>query len=80
MRLGKILFVLSYCPFCKKAIKYLEQLGCKDVEIVIVDDQKSKFQDELVQLSRIRSFPQLFINGNFFGDSNVITAMKTCPK
>jgi glutaredoxin len=79
VKLGKILFVLSYCPYCNRTRAYLDQLGCQDVEIVIVDDQKSKFQDELVQLSQIRTFPQLFIDGEFVGDSNVITAMQTCP-
>jgi len=79
MRLGKILFVLSYCPYCNSTIKYLDELGCGDIEIVIVDDQKSKFQDELVQLSKIRTFPQLFTDGRFLGDSNVIKAMQSCP-
>lgn len=79
VKLGKILFVLSYCPYCNRTLEYLDKLGCQDVEIVVVDEQKSKFQEELVKLSKIRTFPQLFIDGEFVGDSNVITAMQKCP-
>jgi glutaredoxin len=75
----KVLFVLSYCPYCKNTLRYLEQLACKDIQIVVVDDQKTKFQEELVKLSKIKSFPQLFIDGIFIGDSSVITKLNTCP-
>ncbi|XP_063688067.1 uncharacterized protein LOC134821277 [Bolinopsis microptera] len=64
-------FVISktYCPFCTKAKKYLNQAGIKDAKILEIEDmsEMDAIQDYCKKLTGARSVPRVWINGKFIG-------------
>ena len=34
------IFILEYCPYCKRALTYLEQYDLKDVKVTLIDERK----------------------------------------
>lgn len=34
------IFILENCPFCKRALAYLEQYDLKDVKVKLIDERK----------------------------------------
>eukprot|EP00116_Pleurobrachia_bachei_P018527 sb/3478789/ len=59
----------SYCPFCVKARKYLDQAGFKDCKIVEIENRKdcAAIQDYCAKIAGSRSVPKVWINGKFLG-------------
>ena len=34
------IFILEHCPYCKRALTYLEQYDLKDVKVTLIDERK----------------------------------------
>ncbi len=58
------IFVLNNCPWSKRAMRLLDSVNLKyQVKIVESDEDFS----EVNKMSNQKTFPQIFINGTFFG-------------
>ena len=66
-----VIFSKTYCPYCKKAKEAMSNAGISfhAVEIDIRGDTEA-LQDELKSVSGIRTVPQVFVKGEFIGDSS----------
>uniref|UniRef100_A0AC35U6I1 Glutaredoxin domain-containing protein n=1 Tax=Rhabditophanes sp. KR3021 TaxID=114890 RepID=A0AC35U6I1_9BILA len=71
-----VLFSKTYCRFSKKAKKVLEKYNLKNYEIIELDKLTNgeKVLNVLVKISGISTVPQLFIGGEFIGDSKKIVS------
>lgn len=63
------MFSKSFCPFCDMAKTVLNKAGVKNLAVLELDllANGSKMQDELVNLTKMKTVPQVFINRNFIG-------------
>ncbi|KAL4228231.1 Glutaredoxin-2 [Mactra antiquata] len=70
-----MMFSKTYCPYCKKAKavfqKYMKDLTLSkdDYEVVEIDEMNEcdEIQDYLKELTKARSVPRVFINGECIG-------------
>lgn len=66
------LFVLGYCPYCRKVTTFLERRG---LEVPTVDiDTDPKAEAELISVGGKRQCPCLFIDGQPLYESSDIIA------
>ncbi|CAB1098756.1 unnamed protein product [Ectocarpus sp. CCAP 1310/34] len=65
---GVVVYSKSYCPFCAKAKKALNDVGAK-YELIELDqvDNGSAIQDALQSITGQRSVPNVFIGGTSIG-------------
>merc|ERR1711887_8678 len=70
-----VMFSKDYCPFCKKAINALKQIG-QDFKLIELTklSNADKIQDALLKLTGGRSVPRVFIHGKFFGGGDETAA------
>lgn len=73
-----IVFSKSTCPFCTKAKRALQ---AKNVEFEVVELNReqdgSKMQDSLFELTNQRTVPNIFINGEHMGGcDDILAALK----
>ena len=63
------MFSKSFCPFCDMAKKVLSKAGVKNLAVLELDllENGSKIQDELVNFTKMKTVPQVFINEKFIG-------------
>ena len=63
-----VLFTLSYCPWCKKAKKWLKKHGIKAYYVVV---NKLDNSDEVItyinDYTGNDKYPKIFLNGEFLG-------------
>jgi glutaredoxin 3 len=63
----------DYCPYCMKAKQLLEKEKVAFTEINIGRDDEKRI--ELEKLSKIRTIPQIFVDGKFIGGCDDIYAL-----
>ena len=70
-------FSKSYCPYCKSAIKILQENFGSAVEVFHIEDREDvdELQDELLKMTDGRSVPRIFIKGKFVGGCDDITLL-----
>lgn len=72
------LFSKSTCPFCKK-VKTLFDTNKIEYEAMEIDnfssEEMAQFQDHLLEKTGIRTVPNVWINGEFAGDSSKMHAL-----
>ena len=69
-----IMFSKSSCPFCLRCKLVLNKTG-KSYHVVELDahGDGKQLQESLSKLSGIRTVPQTFLDGEFLGDSTIIS-------
>ncbi|KAH0485159.1 MAG: hypothetical protein KVP17_004825 [Porospora cf. gigantea B] len=72
-----VAFTKSWCPHCKRAVSALQQLDVFHNEVIDDRADEAEIQDELKKLSGIRTVPQVFVKGKFFGDGSKTVAAIT---
>lgn len=60
-----IVYSSAYCPYCTMAKQLLERKGVKYEEIRV--DQNPSKREEMMQKSKQRTVPQIFINNKAIG-------------
>jgi len=72
-----VVFSKSYCPYCTKAKKALQDVGAS-FEVLELDKRSDcgEFQDELAKITGGRSVPRVFINGKFIGGGDETAQLK----
>jgi len=76
-----MVFSKSYCPYCKMAKEALNQTGCKYLAIEIENrDDCDAIQDYLLELTKGRSVPRVFIGGTFVGGGSEVKALQAQGK
>lgn len=72
-----MMFSKSYCPYCTKAKKALQQAGAT-FEVMELDNRKdgSAIQDLMLKMTGGRSVPRVFINGKFIGGGDETAALQ----
>ena len=56
----------TFCPYCVRAKSLLERKGVAFTEINL-DEEAPEVKTELIQKTRHRTVPQIFINNEFIG-------------
>lgn len=64
-----VMFSKTYCPFCTKAKNALKSAGLTKYLIIELDerDDTDQIQDYLLDITKGRSVPRVFIGGKFVG-------------
>ena len=63
-----VLFTLSYCPWCKKAKKFLKKYGVKAYYVVVNKlDNKDDVITYVNDYTGDDKYPKIFVNGEFIG-------------
>ena len=63
-----VLFTLSYCPWCKKAKKWLKEKGVKAYYVVVDKlDNKNDIITYVNDYTGDDKYPKILINGEFIG-------------
>ena len=67
-----LIYTLSYCPFCHKALKTLESYGIKFKNIDATSDEEniSKMLKEKYNILGEVTYPQIIIDGKRFGGND----------
>lgn len=76
-----MMFSKSYCPFCTKAKKALDDVGA--VYAVMELDKRqdcNEIQDLMGKMTGARSVPRVFIDGKFVGGGDETVALKKSGK
>ena len=71
------IYTLDYCPFCKKALKFLEERGLIFTRHRIDDDEEGNFK-MLAQKYNIQgdvTVPQIIVNNNRVGGYTSLMAL-----
>ncbi len=71
-----VVFSKSYCPYCVKVKKLLQQLGVtfKAIELDFEGDG-SEIQAALAEWTGLRTVPNVFVGGNHIGGCDKTVAM-----
>ncbi|KAF9363382.1 hypothetical protein BGX34_004289 [Mortierella sp. NVP85] len=67
---GIVVFSKTYCPYCTQAKKYLKELGVWDKVVVVELDERddgSQVQNYLLQFTKQRTVPNIFIAQKHIG-------------
>lgn len=80
---GITVFSKTYCPFCQKALKILEEEAA-DMTVYQLDEYKEPangpVQQELNKITGTLSVPQIFVGGKFIGGATDIEKLKADGK
>jgi glutaredoxin len=60
------LFIKSYCPWCYKAMRWLDERGIQYEKLDVIADAKA--MDEMVKLSGQTLAPVIEVNGKILAD------------
>ncbi|XP_038072394.1 glutaredoxin-like [Patiria miniata] len=77
-----VVFSKTYCPYCKKAKSALNDVGLKGYKIIEIEnmDNMDAIQDYMLQLTKGRSVPRVFIGGKFVGGGDEVAQLKSQGK
>ncbi|KAG9304986.1 hypothetical protein G9A89_007389 [Geosiphon pyriformis] len=72
-----VLFTKSYCPYCRKALETLGDLG-ENFENVVLDQMEDgqAIQDYLLQKTHQKTVPNIFIGQHHVGGNDDLNAAK----
>ncbi len=68
------IYTKAYCPFCHRAKAVLDSKGLQYKEIDVYGD--NKLMDEMINRSKRRTVPQIFIDGKHIGGSDDLMRIK----
>ena len=71
-----VLYIKPNCPYCKKVLNHLQDLGEK-IPVKDVTDRKSEAYKELMTVGKKSQVPCLFINGKAYYESSWINKWLT---
>ncbi|KAL9657053.1 hypothetical protein ABK040_002679 [Willaertia magna] len=80
-----VIFSKTYCPYCSNAKKLFEKLGTeyKAVELDTFDEG-SDYQNILAQMTKQKTVPSIWVQGEFLGGFSDVKALhdqnKLVPK
>ncbi|EDV24688.1 Glutaredoxin [Trichoplax sp. H2] len=76
-RRGILMFSKTYCGFCTKVKRIFQNIGVHDAEILELDerDDGDEIQSALLQLTKQRTVPNIFIGGKHIGGCSDIEKM-----
>lgn len=66
-------YTKDYCPYCVQAKNLLKNLNLDFVEVDVTNDQETLMK--IVQISRMRTVPQIFVGDTCLGGYTDIAAM-----
>ena len=69
-----VVYTLDYCPFCKKAVKTLEEKGI-DFENIDATRDEEKISKELKEKYKITgevTYPQIIVENRRFGGNDTL--------
>ncbi|XP_022096287.1 glutaredoxin-C6-like [Acanthaster planci] len=77
-----VVFSKSYCPFCKKAKAALRDAGLTDFKVIELEDMDNMdaIQDYMLELTKGRSVPRVFIGGKFVGGGDDVAKLQSQGK
>jgi len=71
-----VMYSKKHCPFCVKARKVFEEIGCNFLEVDLnKESNTSEYQDALMQITGGRSVPRVFVGGKFIGGGDETAAL-----
>jgi glutaredoxin 3 len=68
-----VVYTTTYCPYCVRAKALLDKKGARYAEVECTD--RPEIRDWLVEASKQRTVPQVFINGRPVGGFSDIAAL-----
>jgi glutaredoxin 3 len=68
-----VMYRTPFCPYCMRAERLLQQKGAAVREVDVSDDPRARHW--LLEVSRQRTVPQIFINGVSVGGYDEIAAL-----
>lgn len=68
------IYTVDYCPYCKKALRLLEDYNA-DMENIDITDDEAAMRAELMKETGIRTVPQIFIDDEFIGGSDSLVEL-----
>lgn len=69
----------TFCPYCVRAKSLLERKGVAFTEINL-DQEAPEVKTELIQQTKHRTVPQIFINNKFIGGFDQLYALEKAGK
>ncbi|KAI9294155.1 putative glutaredoxin [Neoconidiobolus thromboides FSU 785] len=76
-----VIFSKTYCPYCTKAKQFASTLGAP-VEVIELDtrDDGSEIQSYLLDLTKQRTVPNVFVKGQHIGGCDDFTSSSGASK
>ncbi len=74
-----IMYSTAVCPYCIRAERLLNQKGITDIEKIRVDQDPAR-RDEMIEKTRRRTVPQIFIDGLHVGGFDDLAALDHAGK
>jgi glutaredoxin 3 len=68
-----VMYRTPFCPYCMRAAQLLSRKGAQVREVDVSDDPEKR--DWLMEVTRMRTVPQIFINGAPVGGFDDIAAL-----
>ncbi|KAG4095620.1 putative glutaredoxin [Neocallimastix lanati (nom. inval.)] len=70
-----IIFSKTYCPYCDSTKELFNSLNCP-YKVIEVDEMQNcrEIEDYLAELTKQRTFPNTFINGQHIGGNDKLQA------
>lgn len=68
------IYTVDYCPYCKRALSLLKEIG-SDFEDIDITDNEGEMRSQLMEQTGIRTVPQIFIDEKFIGGSDTLTQL-----
>ncbi len=73
------MYTTAVCPYCIAAKGLLSRKGFTEIEEIRVD-QNPALRDEMIARTRLRTVPQIFINGQHVGGHDDMVALDRAGK
>jgi len=68
------MYSTASCPFCLRAKALLRERGVESIEEIRVDEQPGQ-RDAMIELTRRRTVPQIFIGATYVGGCDELVAL-----
>ncbi len=72
------IYTTSYCPYCTRAKEFLKARGVTFQEVDVSGDHDARMR--LVEITRMRTVPQIFINDQPIGGYDDMVALDRAGK
>ncbi|HEX6592118.1 MAG TPA: glutaredoxin 3 [Moraxellaceae bacterium] len=69
-----VVYTTQVCPYCVRAKQLLKQKGASFEEVDLTRDHEARMA--LVERTRMRTVPQIFINDEFIGGCDELYALE----
>ncbi|PKO93680.1 MAG: glutaredoxin 3 [Betaproteobacteria bacterium HGW-Betaproteobacteria-10] len=79
MSLAVLMYTTAVCPFCIRAKQLLAARGVTDIDEVRVDLDPGR-RDEMMQKTKRRTVPQIFIGATYVGGCDELYALDSAGK